>query len=85
MAGNVWEWTLSLWGQDENKPQYGYPYNPVDGRENLPAANDIRRVVRGGSCTSGGRIVRCAFRLRDYPHHCSGNIGFRLVLLSAAS
>ncbi len=37
MAGNVWEWTLSLWGKDVSKPQFGYPYKPTDGREDLQA------------------------------------------------
>jgi formylglycine-generating enzyme required for sulfatase activity len=26
MAGNVREWTISLWGKDVNKPDFGYPY-----------------------------------------------------------
>jgi formylglycine-generating enzyme required for sulfatase activity len=25
MAGNVWEWTESLWGEDYEKPDFGYP------------------------------------------------------------
>ena len=26
MAGNVWEWTGSLWGQNFSEPEFGYPY-----------------------------------------------------------
>ena len=33
MVGNVWEWTLSLWGPDSDSPKYRYPYDPADGRE----------------------------------------------------
>ncbi|MDP6359904.1 MAG: SUMF1/EgtB/PvdO family nonheme iron enzyme, partial [Planctomycetota bacterium] len=35
MAGNVWEWTRSLWGEDLAEPAFKYPYDPKDGRENL--------------------------------------------------
>ena len=52
MAGNVWEWTSSLF-----KP---YPYNPTDGREDESGSGS--RVVRGGSYVNNGRHVRCAYR-----------------------
>lgn len=26
MAGNVWEWTRSLWGEKRGEPEYKYPY-----------------------------------------------------------
>ena len=48
LSGNVWEWTRSLWGRDFDKPEYRYPYQPNDGREDLNASNDVRRVLRGG-------------------------------------
>ena len=52
MAGNVWEWTLSLWGRwtgERAELQFSYPYGSADGRENLGAGDDMLRVVRGGS------------------------------------
>jgi iron(II)-dependent oxidoreductase len=49
LSGNVWEWIGSLWGKDGVEPDFGYPYDPTDGRENLEAGRDIRRVLRGGA------------------------------------
>jgi formylglycine-generating enzyme required for sulfatase activity len=49
MSGNVWEWTQSLWGRNVGKPDYGYPYEANDGRENLQASRDILRVLRRGA------------------------------------
>ena len=65
VAGNVWEWTSSLWGTDVNKPEFGYPYDAKDGRENLNAAG----YRAGASCAAGRSgmtlgYVRCAYRLR---------------------
>ena len=48
MSGNIWEWTLSLWGASERKPDYRYSYNATDGRENLDSPDSVLRVVRGG-------------------------------------
>jgi formylglycine-generating enzyme required for sulfatase activity len=49
MAGNVWEWTSSLWGKDYQTPDFGYPYDPKDGREDPNAPDTVLRVLRGGS------------------------------------
>ncbi len=77
MCGNVLEWTRSLWGE--------YPY-PVDQqgqgqRENLDAGRDVARVLRGGAFPGPLKLVRCAFRLRNYPLSSDWFIGFRVVLL----
>ena len=67
MAGNVGEWTGSLY-----KP---YPYNAQDGRED-PAAGGSR-VVRGGSWYHYQWDVRAASRARGGPSVANGSVGFR--------
>jgi gamma-glutamyl hercynylcysteine S-oxide synthase len=58
MAGEVWEWTTTLWGDDMTTPSFRYPYAP-DGREDPDAGPKIRRVLRGG-CFSSGKLKACA-------------------------
>jgi formylglycine-generating enzyme required for sulfatase activity len=78
MAGNVWEWTRSLWGKD--KLEFKYPYDPKDKRrEDLNASNDVGRVVRGGSWLDYAGVARCACRSRDVPVYFNTYIGFRLL------
>lgn len=69
MAGNVWEWTRSLY-----KP---YRYNPDDGREDPEAPG--ARVLRGGSWDYDQHFARCAFRYRFDPNYSNYNLGFRVV------
>ncbi|MBI3161418.1 MAG: SUMF1/EgtB/PvdO family nonheme iron enzyme [Chloroflexi bacterium] len=56
MAGNVWEWTNSLFDY--------YPYDPTDGREDPDSLDD--RIARGGSWHSGSNAgnVRVDTRLK---------------------
>jgi formylglycine-generating enzyme required for sulfatase activity len=77
MAGNVWEWTSSLWGQNLEKPDFGYPYDPHDGREDQAAGG--RRVVRGGSFYFGLNLVRSACRYRLGIDDRDNLVGFRVV------
>jgi formylglycine-generating enzyme len=49
MAGNVLEWTGSLWGKDMGKPAFGYPYDAKDGREDLSAPDNVLRVAVPGT------------------------------------
>ncbi len=80
LAGNVWEWTRSLWGTDWNTPDFGYPYDADDGREDLEAAENVRRVRRGGGFDDSARDVRCASRYRLNPGSHGRNLGFRVVV-----
>ncbi len=70
MAGNVWEWTGSLY-----QP---YPYDPNDGREDPRLGG--KRVLRGGVFYSTARRVRCAYRDSGHPDRWRGSYGFRVVL-----
>jgi formylglycine-generating enzyme required for sulfatase activity len=85
MAGNVGEWTASVWGiswEPGWRPQgiyYGYPYEPGDGRENLRASRRLLRVVRGGSFDSLYAQNRCADRRRMLPESRFRFLGFRVA------
>lgn len=70
MAGNVWEWTLSL--------LRSYPYEADDGREDLDLEG--MRVVRGGGWNAGREGARTSFRdsLAPAPYEI---VGFRLCVI----
>jgi len=70
MAGNVWEWTSSLYK--------AYPYELTEEREAVDAQG--RRVLRGGSYGYKATYARCAFRLRLSPDGRERDIGFRVAL-----
>jgi formylglycine-generating enzyme required for sulfatase activity len=70
MAGNVWEWTSSVYK--------AYPYDALDGREDMNAGGE--RVLRGGAFLNDAGIVSCAFRYRYYPYNRYWSIGFRVVV-----
>lgn len=72
MAGQVWEWTTSLY-----RP---YPYDPRDGREDLSVV--ASRVARGGSSSSSAEGLTATSReiissMRTQTGHAY--IGFRCV------
>jgi formylglycine-generating enzyme required for sulfatase activity len=80
MSGNIWEWTVTLWGKDKNTPAYSYPYLSHDGRENLRVGEEFYRVIRGGSYKDDLKGVRSACRDIDPPHYSLSNLGFRVFV-----
>ena len=79
-SGNVWEWTRSLWGKDYHGPDYRYPYDATDGREDESAPDEQMRIMRGGSFHNPSPIVRCAARYWLGATIYQDNVGFRVVL-----
>jgi formylglycine-generating enzyme required for sulfatase activity len=70
MAGNVWEWTDSIF-----KP---YPYDPTDGREDISTPSNKRFVFRGGGWNFRSINLRASSRLNGSPDDLLGNyLGFR--------
>jgi len=69
MAGNVWEWTGSLYKS--------YPYQPDDGRED--PTGDGARTLRGGSWLYNVDYVRCAARFINLPRYRLDYVGFRVL------
>ncbi len=82
MAGNVWEWTRSLWGRNRNMPDFKYPYRlGDDGREDLKAGDNVYRVLRGGSFNDEHWGVRTTVRNWDNPKLGYRDNGFRVGVL----
>ena len=67
LAGNTADWTCSLYGRDDDRAEFTYPYDPADGREDASAGADALRVLRGGSWNSNVVYARAALRLYGYP------------------
>ncbi len=80
VSGNVWEWTLSRWGKDFNRPDFTYEqWQGQENERNLVEPVEFR-VTRGGSWNSRTDLVRCAIRNGNHPNIRINGIGFRLVL-----
>lgn len=71
MAGNVWEWTASVWLDS-------YENYEEEVQNNAQAA--LRRVLRGGGFRDI-EFVRCASRSWDLPNQRYRDLGFRVVAL----
>jgi formylglycine-generating enzyme required for sulfatase activity len=70
MAGNVWEWTSSVY--------LSYPYDDDEEHEAPDAPGG--RTLRGGSWFNGPGSARAACRTRTIPSDANGLNGFRLAL-----
>jgi iron(II)-dependent oxidoreductase len=79
MAGQIWEWTTTLWGDDMATPSFRYPYQD-DGREDTDAPANIRRVLRGGCFSSGAEKANCTYRGSLEPNGFWRGNGFRIVI-----
>ncbi len=71
MAGNVWEWTCTKYRD--------YPYNTMDGRENVDPTDEDDLVLRGGAGPYEIQHARAAIRLSFEPSYSDYTIGVRLV------
>ena len=78
MSGNVFDWTRSVWGTTYSRPDFTYPYQPEDGREDLESRE--LRVLRGGSWFTDEAWLRCACRYEFIPDVRGGYLGFRVVV-----
>jgi iron(II)-dependent oxidoreductase len=80
MAGQVWEWTSTLWGTNMATPDFKYPYAPRDGRENSAAPADVRRVLRGACFLSPQEKANCVYRGSLEPDGFWRGNGFRVAV-----
>lgn len=85
MSGNVWEWTLSLWGgADPDRPGFVYPLAEAEPQtgpgEREEIENAGRRVVRGGSWYHDSRLARVSYRYVIFPDDFVYVYGFRVVV-----
>ncbi|OQY92240.1 MAG: hypothetical protein B6D41_08365 [Chloroflexi bacterium UTCFX4] len=77
LAGNVFEWTLSKWGNNWQTLEFAYPYRADDGREEIEGGG--ARVMRGGAWFNPYHEASCAYRSRYLAGSRGSNIGFRVV------
>jgi len=84
MAGNEWEWTSTRWGPKWYEPQFRYPYQANDGREDM--RSDDWRVERGGAYWNSQEYLRCACRVhRDGDDGDLNDSGLRVCVAAPFS
>jgi formylglycine-generating enzyme required for sulfatase activity len=71
LAGNVWEWTRSVYHE--------YPYDPADGREDMDNPAKKRFTLRGGGWYDRSDVLRASHRNLNTPDFHFFNIGCRLA------
>jgi formylglycine-generating enzyme required for sulfatase activity len=72
MAGNVLEWTRSLYKN--------YPNDPAHLWEDAESSGDIWPVLRGGAFIHNSSEMRCAVRRGASPYRWEYHLGFRVSL-----
>jgi formylglycine-generating enzyme required for sulfatase activity len=83
LVGNVRQWTITLWGERPTTPDFKYPWTEKDGRNNLNANSQIRRVVRGSSFADDAQHLRSSARSGQFPENAGflgTRHGFRVVM-----
>ena len=73
LAGNVWEWTHSLF--------QAYPHDAKDGREESAASGN--RALRGGGWSNLQGNARASSRLSNHPDYLFNEVGFRVLVAPA--
>ena len=81
MSGNVWEWTRSMWSEEE----YPSVRSKWKKREELAAFREEGRVVRGGSFDFTDYNLGCASRNDLHSNFRSSSLGFRVVVSPCSS
>jgi iron(II)-dependent oxidoreductase len=79
MAGQVWEWCSTLWGEAMGTPTFAYPYR-TDGREDQTAPDSVRRVLRGGCFSSPPQKSNATYRGSLEANGFWRGNGFRIVV-----
>ena len=80
MHGNVWEWCRDAWDADAYKKRVDGDTDPEVRVEDVNA-DDLVRVVRGGSWLGGAADCRAAIRGRRGPGGRNWVQGFRVCLV----
>jgi formylglycine-generating enzyme required for sulfatase activity len=71
MAGNVWEWTATLF----------LPFDPEYDGKRLDSNSLDERVVRGGSWYHYGPLSACSARAVDRSYNLFYDVGFRIAVV----
>jgi len=84
MVGNIRQWTCTVWGEKRIAPdaRYAYPYKD-DGRNDMNASRQLRRVVRGSAMKDDIKWLRCSARSGQAPDDVGlpgGRHSFRVVM-----